>query len=205
MQMTRRTQADRRAATRAALVAAGRAQFAEHGYAGVGTEAIGRAAAVSRGALYHHFADKSELFEAVLVAVEADVTQRMSEAALAGEDLGLVPMMVRAMNAWLDACEAPEVQRILLLDGPSVLGWARWREVCQPFVLALVEAALEQAVADGTIEPLPVRPLAHALVAMGDEAAMYVVSAADKATARQEMVSVFERMLGTLEVRSAER
>jgi hypothetical protein len=82
-----------------------------------------------------------------------------------------------------------------------VLGWARWREVCQPFVLTLVEGALEQAVAGGTIEPLPVRPLAHALVAMGDEAAMYVVTATDKPAARQEMIAVFERMLGTLAVR----
>lgn len=195
MQMARRTQADRTAATRSALIAAGREQFAEHGFAGVGTEAITAAAQVSRGALYHHFGDKTELFAAVLDVVESEVTQDIAEKALAGEDTGFVAVMTRALDAWLDACEAPEVQRILLLDGPSVLGWARWRELCQPYVLTLVEGLLDQAVADEEIDAIPTRPLAHGLVALADEAAMYVATAEDKAVAREETVAVVVRLL----------
>lgn len=196
--MARRTQADRSATTRSALVAAGRRLFAEHGFAGVGTEAIVAEAAVSRGALYHHFADKTELFAGVLEAVEADVAQEIAEAALSGDDLTFVAVMTRALDAWLDACEAPEVQRILLTDGPSVLGWARWREILQPYVLSLVETALAQGIADGTVAELPTRALAHALIAVADEAALYVAAADDRVVARRDMTAVIERTLKAL-------
>lgn len=196
--MARRKQADRSAATRSALVAAGRRLFAEHGFAGVGTEAIVAEAAVSRGALYHHFADKTELFAGVLEAVEADVAEEIAAQALAGEDPGFAAVMMRAVGAWLDACEAPEVQRILLTDGPSVLGWARWREICQPYVLSLIETAVVQGIASGEVADLPARPLAHALIAVADEAAMYVVSADDREAARKDMTVIFERTLAAL-------
>jgi AcrR family transcriptional regulator len=196
--MTRRKQADRSAATRSALVAAGRRLFAEHGFAGVGTEAIVADAAVSRGALYHHFADKTELFAGVIEAVEADITDEIAAAALAGDDLTFPVMMMRAMNAWLDACEAPDVQRILLTDGPSVLGWARWRELLQPYALSLIESTLVQGIADGAVADLPTRPLAHALVAVAEEAAMYVASADDRVVARREMTVVIDQMLSSL-------
>lgn len=196
--MTRRKQADRSAATRSALVAAGRRLFAEHGFAGVGTEAIVAEAAVSRGALYHHFADKTELFAGVLEAVEADVAEQIAAQALAGDDPAFAAVMMRAVEAWLDACEAPEVQRILLTDGPSVLGWARWREICQPYVLSLIETAVVQGIAAGEVADLPARPLAHALIAVADEAAMYVVSADDREAARKDMTVIFERTLTAL-------
>jgi AcrR family transcriptional regulator len=196
--MVRRTQADRSAATRAALVSAARALFAEHGFAGVGTEAIVSAADVSRGALYHHFADKNELFAAVLVAVEADVTERIATEAADSGKTGFRDLMLVAMNTWLDACEAPEAQRILLLDGPSVLGWATWRELLQPYALTLIEALLVQAIAEGAVADMPTRPLAHALVAIADEAAMYVATADDKAAARRDMLDVMARMVNAL-------
>ena len=196
--MTRRKQADRTAATRSALVAAGRRLFAEHGFAGVGTEAIVAEAAVSRGALYHHFADKTELFAGVVEAVEADITNEIAAGALAGDDLTFPAVMMRAMDAWLDACEAPDVQRILLTDGPSVLGWARWRELLQPYALSLIETTLVQGIADGVVADLPPRPLAHALVAVAEEAAMYIASADDRVAARRDMTLVIERMLAAL-------
>ncbi len=74
----RRTQAERSEATRDALIEAARELFAEHGYAGVGTEEIVRAAGVTRGALYHHFEGKRELFEAVYERIEAELTERIA-------------------------------------------------------------------------------------------------------------------------------
>lgn len=198
MEMTRRTQADRSAATRSALISAARTLFAEHGYAGVGTETITATAQVSRGALYHQFGDKAELFAATFVAIEKEITERIAAAGLVSSDAGVAPMMMSALNVWLDECEAPEVQRIVLLDGPSVLGWARWRELCQPYVLSLVEALLEQAVEQGAVQGLPTRPLAHAMVAVADEAAMYIVAADDKAAARRDMVAVLEHILNSV-------
>lgn len=194
----RRTQAERSAATRVALVEAARRLFAAHGFAGVGTEAIVREAAVSRGALYHQFTDKTELFEAVLEDVEREVAQHLAEVASAAAEAGFVDVMVAALEAWLDLCERPDIQRIVLVDGPSVLGWPRWREICQSHVLGLIQAVLEQGMAAGEVERQPVRPLSHALIAVADEAAMYVASAADPAAARAEMADVARSVVTSL-------
>lgn len=202
MKVSRRTQEERTAATRAALIGAGRKLFAEHGYAGVGTETLVREAGVSRGALYHQFGDKTELFAEVLAVVEGDVTGRLAAAVPAGDgDNDLVTVMSTAMGAWLDACESPEVQRIVLVDGPSVLGWVRWRAICQPHVLGLIEAVLTQAEADGELISLPTRPLAHLLIAVADEAAMYLHAAEDQAAARAEIVVIVETLVRGLVVR----
>lgn len=196
MNVNRRTQAERTAATRTALVGAGRRLFAAQGFASVGTEAIVREAAVSRGALYHHFTDKTELFAAVLEDVEREVSQHLAD--VAGAGAGFLDVMVRALEAWLDICEQPDVQRIVLVDGPSVLGWTRWREICQPHVLGLIQAVLTQGMAEGNVQQQPVTPLSHALIAVADEAAMYVASAADPATARRDMMDVTRRLLTSL-------
>ncbi len=198
MTLTRRTQADRSAATRAALVEAGRRLFAEHGFAGVGTEAIVRAADVTRGALYHHFADKTELFDAVVDAVEHDVTTRIAEVVLGDGDAGIAELIGAGAEAWFDACEDPEVRRILLIDAPSVVGWVRWREICQTHILGLAEALLAQGMDDGTFDRQPVRPLAHVLMAVMDEAALYIVTAADPDAARTEMRAVIGRLVAAL-------
>ena len=198
MNHPRRTQADRSAATRTALIDAARLLFAEHGFAGVGTEAIVHGAAVSRGALYHHFADKTELFAAVLDDVEGEVSGQLAAGVRADASGGFVEVMLRSVEAWLDACGRPEVQRIVLVDGPSVLGWARWREICQPHILGLVSAVLAQGMMDGSVDPQPVTPLAHVLLAIADEAAMYVVTNADPVGARREVVAIMRRFLESL-------
>ncbi|MEU6134064.1 TetR/AcrR family transcriptional regulator [Nocardioides sp. NPDC047086] len=202
--MERRTQADRSAATRAALVTAGRELFATHGFNGVGTEALTSAANVSRGALYHQYGDKVELFASVLTTVESEVTERVAAEALSSGETEFAGLMRAALDSWFDACEAPEVQRIVLLDGPAVLGWARWRELCQPYILDLIEGLLRQAIDDGSIEALPTRPLAHALVAMADEAALYVLAADDRPRARAEMSQVFHRLAAGLVTATAD-
>lgn len=196
MKHARRTQADRTAATRSALIGAGRRLFADRGFGGVGTEAIVREASVTRGALYHHFADKTELFAAVLEAVEAEVTAELASAAGTGGEF--VDLMTGTMQAWLDACERPEVRRIVLIDGPSVLGWERWRQICQPHILGLVEGVLGQGMEAGTLVPLPVKPLAHILLAIADEAALYVTAAKDPAAARRDVVAILRPLLQSL-------
>lgn len=202
MNVNRRTQAERTAATRTALVGAARRLFAAQGFASVGTESIVREAAVSRGALYHHFTDKTELFAAVLEDVEQEVAQHLADVAGAEAGAGSLQAMMRALEAWLDICEQPDLQRIVLVDGPSVLGWTRWREICQPNVLGLIQAVLAQGMADGDVDQQPVIPLSHALIAVADEAAMYVASAAEPATARREMLDVAGRLLTSLTTRS---
>ena len=145
----RRTQADRSAATRDALVTAARGLFAAQGFAEVSTDAIVAAAGVTRGALYHQFADKTALFDAVLDAVEADIARRLADEVAAAGISDPVEALRHAVRTWLDICVEPEIHRIALIDGPSVLGWARWREVCQRHVFGLAQALLEHGIERG--------------------------------------------------------
>ena len=191
----RRTQADRSAATREALVAAARRLFAAQGFAEVPTDAIAAEAGVTRGALYHQFADKMALFEAALDAVEADVAARLAHEVAAVGQSDPVEAMRHAVRVWLGMCTEPEVQRIALVDGPSVLGWARWREICQRHVFGLVEAVVTQGIELGRIRARSARPIAHVLMGASDEAALYVAEAADPAQARAEMTAVLEQLI----------
>jgi AcrR family transcriptional regulator len=198
MEIKRRTQNERSAATRAALVAAARPLFAGHGFAAVGTEAIVRAAGVTRGALYHQFADKTELFAAVVDEVEAGVVERLLASLPAEETVDALTTLDRGVDAWLDACAEPEVQRIVLMDAPAVLGWERWRTLGLRHGLGLIEGALQVAMASGDVAEQPVRPLAHLLVSTFDEAALYVARASDPDAARTEMRSALRNLLAGL-------
>jgi len=201
----RRTQAERSGATRGALVAAARGLFAEHGYSGVGTEEIVRTAGVTRGALYHHFPGKRELFEAVYEQVEAEMAERIAAGALRGDARSPLDAMRAGAEMFLEACTEPEVQRIVLLDGPSVLGWDRWREIAAEHGLGLIEASLQAAIEAGAISPQPVRPLAHVLMGALDEAAMLVVQAEDPEKMRSEVGRTLDFLLGSLASRTAKR
>ena len=192
---TRRTQAERSAATRDALVAAARPLFAAHGFAEVPADAIVAAAGVTRGALYHQFADKTALFEAVLAAVEADIARRLADAVESAGISDPVEALRHAVRIWLDICVEPEILRIALVDGPSVLGWVHWREVCYLHVLGLVQALLTLGIELGRIRAQPVVPLAHVLMGASDEAALYVAEATDRTQARTEMIGIFDQLI----------
>ena len=145
-------------------MAAARRLFAAQGFAEVSTDAIAAEAGVTRGALYHQFADKVALFDAVLDAVEAEIAARLASEAAAAGVTDPVEGMRQAMRVWLDICVEPETRRIALIDGPSVVGWARWREVCQRHVFGLVQAVLEQGMETGAHPPAagpPACPRAH--------------------------------------------
>jgi AcrR family transcriptional regulator len=194
----RRSQVERSEATRGALLGAARPLFATRGYAGVGTEEIVRAAGVTRGALYHHFDGKLALFEAVYVQIEVELAERIADGALnAGASAPLDAMRAGA-EMFLDACTEPEVQQVALLDGPSVLGWDRWREIGAEHGLGLIEATLQAAVDAGAIGDQPVRPLAHVLMGALDEAAMLVARAEDPAAARTEVGRTIDTLLAAL-------
>jgi AcrR family transcriptional regulator len=179
-----RREADAKA-TREALIEAALTLFAERGYADVGTEEIVARAKVTRGALYHHFEDKRDLFRAVFERVEADLMERIG-ATMGGAD-GPWELMVAGMRSFLDACEEPAVKRISLTDAPAVLGWVEWREIDNRHGLGLARAALEGAVAAGVLRPIAVEPMAHLLVAALSEAAFVIANAAQPRKARAEV------------------
>jgi AcrR family transcriptional regulator len=195
----KRRQADRSEATRAALIAAARALFAERGYASVSTEEIVQRAGVTRGALYHHFEDKKDLFRAVYEEVEQELVEQIAAGAMAAAD----PMeaLRGGAQAWLDACEEPAVQRIALIDAPSVLGWEEWREIGVKYAFGLVQGTLQAAIDAGMLEPQPVRPLAHLVLGAIDEAGMVVARADDGGATRREVGESVERFLDHLRPR----
>jgi AcrR family transcriptional regulator len=197
----RRTQADRSAATRDALVTAARRLFAARSFAEVPADAIVAEAGVTRGALYHQFADKTALFDAVMGAVEADIAGRLADSVAAAGITDPVDGLRHAVRTWLEICVEPEIYRIALIDGPSVLGWSRWREVCQQHVFGLVQALIGQGIEVGRIRPQPTRPLAHALMGAGDEAALYVAESTDPALAREEMIEVLDQLIAGVTTR----
>jgi AcrR family transcriptional regulator len=190
-------QAARSASTRAKLVKAARTLFARKGYAGVGTEEIVRRAGVTRGALYHQFPTKEDLFAAVYEQVELELTQRV--VASLTELASPFAALRAGVRAFLQECRAPEVQRIALTDGPSVLGWERWHEIAERYALGLIQAEITAAIEAGEIAPLAVEPLAHLLMGALDEAALLVARNPD---ATEDVAVAFERMLDGLGPRS---
>jgi AcrR family transcriptional regulator len=191
----RRTQAQRTAATQARLLAAGRELFSTQGYAAVSTQAVVDAAGVTRGALYHQFGDKAGLFAEVYEQVERDLVAAISARIVAADPTDQLEAMRVGARLFLEECSAPGVQRIVLIDAPSVLGWQRWREVGEKYGLGVIEAMLAQAIADGVVPEQPLRPTAHVLLGALDEAALYVARADDAEAALSQMYSVCDRMI----------
>ena len=195
---TQRTQAERRDATRAALVAAARPLFAERGYADVGTEEIVRAAGVTRGALYHHFAGKEDLFLAVFEHVEDELLEQIGARVVASAANSPLAALGAGIEQMLDLAADPGFAQIALIDAPAVLGWQQWREVGWRYGMGLTEQVLGAAVEAGEITEQPLRPLAHALLGALDEAVLYVARAEDQRRAHTEMTAVLASMLGGL-------
>jgi AcrR family transcriptional regulator len=176
---------------------AARRLFAVHGYAETGTEDIVTAAGVgTRGALYHHFADKQELFKAVFEAVQEDLLaqnpqQQPGPATLDSLRAGL--------HGYLEAAaQHLEIQQIILIDGPAVLGWEQWRALEERYGLGAIRAQLDQAMANQSIENTPLDPLAHLLLAVVNESALYVANAADPKQASIQARTALDRLLDGL-------
>lgn len=188
--------AERAEATREALLRAARRLFVERGYHATGTEEIVAAAGVgTRGALYHHFSGKEALFEAVFERVEEDL---LAGAAGRPADGSAIDLLRSGLLGFLDASLTPEVQRIILVDGPAVLGWARWRAMEERYGLGAIRDLLRAAVAGSARPDRPVDALAHILLAAIDEAALFIANAVDGPAARDEAVGAVDQLLAGL-------
>ena len=198
MEIKRRTQEERSAATRDALISAARRLWGLRGYGEVGTPEIATAAGVTRGAMYHQFADKSGLFREVVEAVERDVMARMATVVAESGATTPTDAIRAAVDAWLDVSSDPEVRQLILLDAPSVLGWAAFRDVAQRYSLGMTEQLLVEAIRAGQLAEQPVRPLAHVLIGALDEAAMVIATADDPKRARRETGEVLHRLIDAM-------
>jgi AcrR family transcriptional regulator len=190
------TQAERTEATRAALIAAARALFAERGFAAVSTGQIVDRARVTRGALYHHFEDKRTLFAAVHEELEAELVARIGEG-LAGDAprSGTFDLLVAGTDLFLDACEEPTFARIALQEAPSVLGWQQWREIDAKYSMGLITSVLTQGMQAGELRAHPVEPLAHLLLGALGEAGLLIASGVPRAEVRAPLHALLEGLL----------
>ena len=192
-----RTKPEHGEQTKAKLVAVAREQFARQGHGGVALQELCDRAGVTRGALYHHFPGKDELFRAVCEQVAGEISQRL--VAQAEREPTAWARLQAGCSAFLDECATPEVQQILLTDAPAVLGWDAFRELDSRHGLGLLKAGLQAAIDEGAVPPvLPVDTVAHLLVGALNEASMVIARAADTHTARREAVQTVGRLLAGL-------
>jgi AcrR family transcriptional regulator len=184
------SQAERTEATRAALIEAARVLFAERGYAAVPAEEIVRAAGVTRGALYHHFQDKKDLFRAVHESLEEELVVRIG-ATIQGEE-DILRLLVRGIDAFLDACEDPSFARIALQEAPSVLGWVEWREIDMRYSLGLITGVLRHGMESGAIRAQPVEPLGHLIASAMGEAGILVANGTPRGEVRGPLLAFLD-------------
>jgi AcrR family transcriptional regulator len=183
-------------ATRSQLIVIATRLFADRGYEDTSIEAVLREAGVSRGSLYHHFASKEALFEAVAEDVETSVgTQTL--AAASGSD-GPVAALRAGFLAWIRLAGDPVVRRILLIDGPSVLGWERWRAMEEQHALGLIRAVVQVIADEGKLRPELVGTLAHVLLASVNEVALLVARSEDKEAAMEAGADTIDELLRRL-------
>jgi AcrR family transcriptional regulator len=179
-----RTQVERLAATRAALLKAARTIFADQGYAAAATEEIVRRAKVTRGALYHHFEDKRALFDAVASEVARDIAIRIDKVTPVDDPM---QALIVGTGAFLDACLDPAVRRIYLIDAPAVLGWHRWREIDAPHGVRSLREGVSAMLVERPDDALAVEPTTFLLAGAFNEAALWIAEAKDEKAARRAM------------------
>ena len=182
--------------TRERLVRTGRELFGERGYDATSIESILAAAGVARGALYHHFATKEALFDAVLDQLVAEIADTAADAARSASDP--VESLRLGCSAWLRMALDPAVQRIALVDAPAVVGWTRWRELDEVHTLGGLRANLNALAADGRLPEDQVDLLAHMVLASVNEAALMIARAKKPKAALAEGEAAVETLLSRL-------
>jgi AcrR family transcriptional regulator len=183
-------------ATQERLLGAARALFSERGFADTATEDLVARAGVTRGALYHQYVDKRDLFRAVFEDVERELGERIAGAA-SGQTSPWE--MIRAgARALLDASLEPAVRRIVLTDGPSVLGWEEWRRIDAQYAYGMVRTALDANMEAGNLPRQPIEPLTHLIIGALNEAGLAVAASEKPEATRDQFLATLDGVLTAL-------
>jgi AcrR family transcriptional regulator len=191
------TQSERREKTKAAIVKAARRIFGERGFAAATMDDIAAGARVAKGAVYHHFRTKEELFGAVFDQVSRELVIEIDRIARAEKDV--LAAMAAGTEAYFAACAKGAIGQILLRDGPAVLGWERWREIDTKHFGGKIPRALSVAIENGLIARQPVEPMARLLLGAMTEAAVACSTGSEVSGA--EYARAFRRLLDALRVK----
>ncbi|MBP1822848.1 TetR/AcrR family transcriptional regulator [Mycobacterium sp. OAE908] len=187
--------AEQVAQTRAALIAAGRRLFGEHGFRATSVDDLAREARVTTGALYHHFPTKTALFESVFVQAHTDLMKASAKAAHGATDG--VDELARAFEAFLDGVLQPDMQRILIVDGPAVLGLARYTELDERYAHAAIVHSLTAAAAAGTITVEDPETVTRLLLGALTRGAMLIANSADPVETRHAVAKSMRTLLSS--------
>ena len=193
------THAERRAGTQAAVMKAARKLFGEHGFAATSVDDIADAAQVAKGAVYHHFATKEAVFEAVFDSVSRDLVADIERATRSERDV--LAAMVAGTQHYFAACAKGTTCQIILRDGPAVLGWERWREIDAEHFGGKFPRALAAAMDGGLIARQPIEPLSRLLLGAVTEAAVACAGRPDVLKAGSEYSRAFKSLLEALRLR----
>ncbi|MGX7826950.1 TetR/AcrR family transcriptional regulator [Actinokineospora sp. 24-640] len=186
--------ADYSESTRQALVDSAVELFTEGGYAATSLDAVARRARVTKGALYHHFSGKQALFEAAFATVEAVVVARLGDVVVNGPGSAW-DRVIGGVREYVRVCLEPSYQRIVIHEGPVVMGWERWRAAEEHYSYGLIRAALESLMRAGEIDELPVETTARILFGALSTGAAIIAGAEDPERAVAEVSTTIVRVL----------
>ncbi|MBF6239028.1 TetR/AcrR family transcriptional regulator [Nocardia otitidiscaviarum] len=193
---TRRTQAERSDTTTGKLVAAARNLFGHNGYAATSIAAIATAAGVTKGAAYHHFTDKQALFRAAFIAEQEWMAAELEQVAAAAPDSWTA--LLTGCRTFLERSLEPRFRRIVVLDGPAVLGWDTVREIESDHTLRVFTSGLALATAEGELSPGDLQIRRHLIFGALCEGGMMLARTEDPATALPLVVAEAGRLLAAL-------
>ncbi len=182
--------------TRSALVAAARRLFGVDGFAATSVEDVSREARVTTGALYHHFPNKTALFETVFEEIHSELLEASARAADGTADA--TEALARGFEAFLDAVLQPEVQRIIVTDAPAVLGLARFTELDERYAFAAITAALRAASDTGALRVDDPETLARLLLGALTRGGMLIANSSDPSGTRDAVAKMLRALLGGL-------
>jgi AcrR family transcriptional regulator len=188
------TKAEQRAETTRLLVKVARGLFEAKGYPGVTLAEVVAKAGVTKGALYHYFESKEDLFRAVLAQVHEEIADRVGT--VGDEDRWA--RLIKGCRMFLAVATDPRNHRIMLVDGPAVLGWSTWRELDAATSMRHLAELLQELVDDGTIADQPVIPLAHLLSGAMNEAALWLAASPQPERDLDQVMESLTRMLAGL-------
>jgi AcrR family transcriptional regulator len=183
-------------ATQSALVKTARGLFATRPYADVSIDDISDKTRVTRGALYHHFKDKKDLFRAVFEEAQRELVERVRKAANASDNPW--ERLRAACHAYLDVCLDPGMQQVVVRDATSVLGWNTWCELDRAYGLGILEDLLAEARDAGDLLPQSISATAHLLLGTLNTAATVVAESDNPTVALSQVRNTLERLLGGL-------
>jgi AcrR family transcriptional regulator len=201
--LARRTQTERSQATTSGLIEAALLLFGRDGYAATSIDDVARVAGMTKGAIYHHFSGKIELFRAVFVRQEQQLAEAIAMASVEARDP--VDVVRRGAHTFLRRCVDPQVRRIILLDGPAVLGWDTIRAIEYEYTLKLVRDGLAAAAAEGRIPPGDVTVRAHLVFGALCEAGMLMARVEDPAGFLPAVLDQADELLDALTLTTASR